>query len=460
MPESITEQQRRITLIMVLINAFTTPLMLSAVNVALPHIAKSLTLDAVVLSWVPMAYLMASAMFLFLFGRLADVYGCKRIFLIGTFCVLISSLLAAFSTNAVEMISARFFQGVSAAMLYATQIAIVTSIYPPKKRGRVVGLTVSMIYLGLSFGPLLGGILIDQFGWRSSFVLHIPLAILVLLIGVLKVPGEWLAEGETKIDLFGALIYAAAIALFCVGVTRLPDSEAYLLIGLSVLTLLLFIKLQYSLETPLLNVKLFFSNKAFSFSCAASLIMYTSTFANVVLISLYLQYLKGYSATATGTIMMIQPLTMALFSPLAGKLSDRIEPRIISSIGMCITLCGLLILSILNSDSSLLQIIFALLLTGLGFSFFSSPNVNAIMSSVEKRFYGSATAVMASMRIVGQLSSMVLVAMIFSIVIGNVEITPDYYPELQQSIRLTFLIACGLCVPGIVFSLARGPIRN
>jgi MFS family permease len=373
------------TLAMVLLNAFTTPLMLSAVNVALPKIALDLNLDAVSLSWIPMAYLMASAMFVLIFGCLADMYGRKRIFLIGTSSVILTSLIAAFSNSGELLIGARFLQGVSAAMLYATQVAIVSSVFPPQKRGHAIGLTVSAIYLGLAGGPLFGGYFIDIFGWRASFVFHIPLAIIVLIIGLLKVPGEWLAEEKGK---------------------------------------------------------------------------YTAIFANVVLISLYLQYIQGISASFTGVIMMTQPMTMAIFSPFAGRVSDHIEPRVIATIGMLITSLGLLMLANLSEMSTIFYIISALFVTGLGFSLFSSPNVNAIMGAVEKRNYGSATGSLATMRILGQMSSMVIVTLIFALMLGKVEIVPSNYAQLGNAISTIFIIAAVLCIPGMIFSLARGRMHN
>ena len=137
-PEKVSLQ--RSALVMVLLNAFTTPLMLSAANVALPSIAADLKLDAVVISWIPMAFLMASAMFVLVFGRIADMVGRKRIFLIGTACVIITSVIASLATNGTFLITARFLQGMSAAMLYATQVAIISSVFPPKQRGHAIGI--------------------------------------------------------------------------------------------------------------------------------------------------------------------------------------------------------------------------------------------------------------------------------------------------------------------------------
>jgi len=458
-----TEQQtplQRAALIMVLLNGFTTPLMLSAANVALPAIAVDLKINAVMLSWIPMAYLMASAMFVLIFGRLADMYGRKRIFMAGTVSVIITSLLAAISANGELLIAARFLQGVSAAMLYATQIAIVSSVFPPAKRGHAIGMTVSSIYLGLTCGPVIGGYLIDVAGWRASFVFHIPLAIIVLLIAVLKVPGEWLAEEKGEFDIKGAMIYSLSIVFLGIGVSTLPESTSFVLILLGMIGIFVFFKIARRTNHPIFDVSLFFTNRVFTLSCLASFILYTATFANVVLISLYLQYLKGMSASAAGLFMMIQPLTMAVFSPFAGKLSDRIEPRVLASTGMAMTAIGLLMLALLNGISSTIYLVTALVITGLGFSLFSSPNTNAIMSAVEKRYYGSASGSIATMRVLGQLGSMILVTLVFALIIGQVEIQPANYHNLQQAIHVCFMIAAALCLPGFILSLVRGRMHN
>jgi len=451
---------QRAALAMVLLNAFTTPLMLSAVNVALPQIALDLNLDAVTLSWIPMVYLMASAMFVLIFGRLADMYGRKRIFLIGTSSVILTSLIAAFSNSGEVLIGARFLQGISAAMLYATQIAIVSSVFPPHKRGHAIGLTVSTIYLGLAAGPLFGGYFVDVFGWRASFVFHIPFAVIVLIIGLLKVPGEWLAEEKGKFDVKGAMLYSISITVLCIGISIVPEFISIVCISVSILGMVIFYQHAGKTTYPIFDVSLFTTNRVFTFSCLASFIIYTAVFANVVLISLYLQYLKGISASFTGVIMMTQPMTMAIFSPLAGRLSDHIEPRVIATIGMFMTGLGLLMLANLSETSMMLYIVSALFVTGLGFSLFSSPNANAIMGVVEKRYYGSATGSLATMRILGQMSSMVIVTLIFALMLGKVEISQSNYAQLGNAISTIFIIAAVLCIPGMIFSLARGRMHK
>ena len=443
---------------MVLLNCFTTPMMLSAANVALPSIARDLNIHAVLLSWIPMAYLMASAMFVLIFGRLADMFGRKRIFIIGTISVIITSLIAAFSVNGPMLITARFLQGASAAMLYATQIAIVSSVFPQSQRGQAIGLTTSMIYLGLTCGPLFGGALIDHLGWRSAFIFHIPFAVIVLIIAIMKVPGEWCSDEKGSFDVIGAVTYSFSIVILCIGVSTLPHLASVAAIITGIAGMAVFFYMARMIAHPIFDVRLFFTNRVFTLSCLAAFIIYSATYANVVLISLYLQYLKGVTATTAGLIMMIQPMTMAVFSPFTGKLSDWVEPRIIATIGMIFTMAGLTMLAFINGTGSYYYLISALVITGLGFSLFSSPNSNAIMSAVEKRYYGSAAGSIATMRTLGQMNSMVLVTLIFALVIGQVEINPDNFPDLQRAITMCFSLTAILCIPGILFSLARGNV--
>ena len=455
-PSILENPMQRITLIMILLNAFATPVMLSAVNVAIPFIADDLSVNAVLLCWIPMAYLMASAMFVLIFGRIADMVGRKKIFLIGTTSVIVTSLIATLVDSGITLIAVRFLQGISAAMLYATQVAIISSIFPPAKRGYAIGLTVSAIYLGLTIGPLIGGYAVDLYGWRASFVVHLPLAIIALAIGILYVKDEWLSDVRGSFDLFGAILYMLSILILCFGVSYLPSVLSLILIFFSLFGFIFFFLFERKHIHPIFDTTLFFTNRVFTFSCLASLIIYTATFANVVQINLYLQYLKGFSATAAGMIVMCQPITMAIFSPIAGRLSDKFEPKYLSTVGMAITCCGLIMLSNLEIHSELNYLILSLVITGFGFSLFSPPNVNAIMGSVEKRFYGSATGAMATMRIVGQMFSMVLVTLIFALVIGSVDINQENYGALEDAIRIIFSISAILCIPGLYLSMARG----
>ena len=444
--------------LMVTLNAFSTPLMLSATNVALPAIAEKFSLSAVMLSWVPMAYLMASAMFILIFGRVADLFGRKRVFLIGTLAVIASSLFTALSSNVEMLLLGRFLQGVSAAMLYATQIAIISSVFPPDQRGKAIGLVVSAVYIGLAAGPLLGGVATDWFGWRANFLLHIPLALLVVYIGITKVNEEWLGE-KSPLDLLGAALFSLTIVLLCLGITSYSPAWGLSALALFLLSLAMFVKHVRSIANPIWDVRLFLSNSVFTRSCGASLIMYTATYANVVLLSLYLQQIKLLSASQAGVILMIQPISMALLAPISGKLSDRIEPRLLATVGMVLTALGLCFLATLSAGSQLATTALALAMTGIGFSLFSAPNTNAIMGSVEKRDYGSASGAVATTRILGQLASMVLVSFAMSWMLGERQADASNSLALQQAIQLSFSIAAALCCVGIYLSITRGKVH-
>jgi len=447
---------RRTTILMVMLSSLATAMMLAAVHVALPGIADDLHVDAVTLSWVPTAYLLASAACVLAFARIADMYGRKRVFLVGTVIVILASMLAAAAPNIALVLLGRALQGVGAAMLFATQIAIISSVYPPAERGAAIGYSISAVYFGLAGGPLLGGWLIELTSWRAAFIAHLPLSLAVLGLGLTRLPVEWRMDERGDFDVAGAVLYALGIVILMFGLSRLPSVHGAALIAAGGLLLWLFFRHEHGHPHPIFEVELFYTNRVFTLSCLASLVMYTATFANVMLVSLYLQYLQGVTPATAGMIMMTSPLVMAVLSPLAGKLSDRIEPRVIASLGMAVTTVGLFMLAMLEAASSLALVVGCLMTTGLGFSLFSSPNANAIMSAVDRGAYSRASGAMSVMRVVGQLTSMGLVATAMAVWLGPVRITPAVYGELGRAISACFGMGAVLCGVGIALSLARG----
>lgn len=449
----------RAAVLMVMLNSVATAMMLSAVNVALPEIADGLGIDAVTLSWIPMSYLMASAACVLAFGRLADMHGRKRIFLLGTVGVIVSSIVAAFAVDAATLIAGRFVQGIAAAMLYATHIAIISSVYPPARRGAAIGYTVSAIYVGLAAGPLAAGWLVELVSWRVTFLVHLPLALAALWIGVYRLPLEWKADDRGEFDALGAALYAVGIVVLMAGLARLPRPAGVAMLLAGAAGLWVFVRHEQRHPHPIFDVALFFTSRVFTLSCLASLVMYTTTFANIVLVSLYLQYLKAEPPGTTGMIMMAQPVMMAIFSPLAGRLSDSVEPRVIASLGMGLTAISLACFATFDAATPIVAVIGCLAATGLGFSLFSSPNANAIMGAVERSAYARASSVMSVMRVVGQMTSMGLVAMIFALMLGPVTLGPDVYPQLGRAISTCFGLGAGLCLIGAGLSLARGQMH-
>lgn len=450
---------QRTALVTMVVSSFALPLMLSAVNVALPSVAQALRMDAVTLSWVQLIFLTCSAATVLSFGRLADLLGRKRVFEWGIRTLIVASLLAAFAETAQWLLFARAIQGLSAAMVYSTHIAILTSVYPPEQRGKAIGTLVAAVYFGLTCGPLLGGWLIQSWGWQAAFLAHLPLTLLVMLFGLPRLKGEWRAESPGRFDRTGALLYGGSVVLLMWGGASLPGLWGVCGVVAGMAGLVVFFRHQHGREEPLLDVRLFYTNRVFALSSLASLLMYATTYSTLVLVSLYLQYIKALEPLEAGLVMLAQPAVSTVISPLAGRLSDRAEPRIIASLGVAVTALGLWMLSLLSAASNLWEAIACLLITGLGFSLFSSPNANAIMSGVPRSLYGTAGGVVATMRILGQLASMGLVATVFALTMGRVEITPQTYPALEHALETSFLLAAIICLLALACSLARGRLH-
>ena len=225
-------------------------------------------------------------------------------------------------------------------------------------------------------------------------------------------------------------------------------------------TLLVFVRLELHTLSPVFEVRLFSKNKLFAFSSLAALINYAATFAVTFLLSLYLQYIKGLDPRTAGAVLVAQPVIMAIFSPLAGRLSDRVEPRLISSAGMGLTALGLFSFALVGTETGIQTIISILIMLGFGFALFSSPNMSAIMGSVDKKFFGIASGTVATMRLLGQMISMAIAMVVFAVFIGRVEINPSNYELFLKSVRFSFMIFAILCVIGIFFSFTRGELRN
>ncbi len=448
-----------VVLLVATMASFLFPFMLSAVNIALPVLGKELSLDAVTLGWIATAYLLSSATFLVPFGRIADMYGRKKIFTCGIVIFTISSFLAGIASSATMLISFRVLQGIGASMLAGTAVALLTTVYPASERGKVLGINVAATYTGLSLGPVLGGILTQHLGWRSIFFINVPLGLIVIGIVLWKLKGEWTGAKGEKFDFAGSIIYGLAIVALVYGFTLLPAMLGVWLIVGGAVGLSAFIRREMKIKSPLLDISLFRDSRAFTFSNLAALIIYSATFAVSFLISLYLQYVKGFNPEHAGLILVAMPAMQAIFSPLAGRFSDRIEPRIIASIGMALLTVGLAVFIFLNEKTSLGLIIGNLTLMGFGFALFSSPNTNAVMSSAPKAAYGVASATLATMRQVGMVFSMGLAMLMFALYIGRVQITPEYYPLFQESMKTSFIIFAILCFSGIFASLARGKVR-
>ena len=448
---------RRAAVTVSVLSGFITPFMGSAVNVALPAIAEEFGLDLVALNWVATAYLLAAGMFLLPFGRLADIYGRKRVFVLGMLLYAVTSSLAASATTGLFFIMCRALQGVAGAMVFGTGMAILSSVYGPGERGKMLGLNVAAVYIGLSVGPPVGGLLTQSLGWHVIFWLMVPVSLAVAAIAWKGLQGEFAGAKGESFDAPGMVSYAAALLLLLLGFSRFPHAVGVVLAAAGVLCLVLFLKRELRIPEPLLDLRLLRNNRVFLFSNLAALANYSATTAVGFLLSLYLQYIHGLSPRDAGLTLMIQPLVMATLSPFAGRISDRVEARLVASFGMAMSVAGLSMLVFLTAAATPLGFVaVCLVVLGTGFALFSSPNTNAVMGSVGRRDMGVASATLGTMRLVGQMMSMALTLVVMAALLHGQKVTPEVFPRFMLSLRVTFGISAVLCVAGVFASLARG----
>ena len=443
---------RGVILIIVTIGTFLNPFTGSSINLALPLIGEEFAIDAIMLSWIPAAYLLSTAMFLLPAGMLGDIIGRARVFSTGTLVYTTASLLAFFSPNAPSLLACRFLQGIGGAMLYATAVAIIAELYPPGERGRAVGINVMAVYGGMTLGPFIGGILTQFFGWRSIFFITVILGCVVLFY-VRKFPSFLNEKRRDTFDYHGAALSAVALVFFFTGVSGIPSPAAFCLILLSGGVFVLFYHVETKKSSPLFPITLLASNRTFSFSNLAALINYSATFAVTFLMSLYLQVVRGMSPAAAGSILLIQPFIQMIIAPVAGRLSDKTDPSKLASFGLLISSSGLLGLALLGSSTPLSWVVLSLVLLGCGLGLFSTPNTTIIMGSVEREHYGLASSLLATMRNTGMMLSMGIVMIIFALLLGSSAITPEVSDGFLASMHLIFLVFFILTILGAVISL-------
>ncbi|OGV63467.1 MAG: hypothetical protein A2498_09240 [Lentisphaerae bacterium RIFOXYC12_FULL_60_16] len=443
-------------LTVVVLSSFLVPFMMAALNIALPSIGNDLELDAVMLGWVATTYLLTAAVLLLPCGRAGDLYGRRIVFLYGMGTYTVGSFLSSLAPGILSLLTARIIQGIGGAMVFSTGTAILISAVAPRNRGRALGWNVAAVYLGLSLGPVLGGIIAHDLGWRWIFGLNAGAGLLATLLTIRCLHDNTAEAVGKRFDFTGAGIYGWGLITFLYGCTRISDPVGPLCILVSILSGIYFVRHELHTASPLLDIRLVRTNLPFLLSNTAALIHYAATAGLGFILSLYLVNIRGFTPRDAGWIMIAQPVMMTLFSPLAGRWSDRIPPWKLASLGMSLTAIGLGTFCILQPDTPLWSIMTGLGILGFGFALFSSPNTHAIMGSVEPRHYGMASGILASMRSIGQMTSMAIVMMILTLVMGRGKTVLEAPEQFGRSARIACAVFSALCVAGLFASLARG----
>ncbi|WP_333582822.1 MFS transporter [Methanoculleus bourgensis] len=445
---------RRFILVLITIATFLNPFTGTAINLALPVIGTEFSADATTLAWVSSAYLLASVIFLLPAGKLGDSRGKVTVFMAGIVVYTAGAILTIFTPTIGTLLVFRFLQGIGGAMIYANSVALITHLYPAGERGYAIGLNITAVYAALSLGPFLGGILTQFFGWRSIFVVTALIAAPVLFSAD-KFPAFLNDRHREDFDIPGLVLSSALILCLFLGLAKATTPTGLALLAAALLLGVAFYRVERRHPSPLLPVSLLASNRVFASSNLAALINYSATYAVGFLLSLYLQYIRGYEPAAAGTLLLVQPVIQIFVAPVAGRLADRIRPGLIAAGGLALSAACLFGLAALSETTPVAAIIVILAVLGVGVGLFSSPNTTAVMGSVGKRYYGSASAMVAMMRSLGMMMSMGLVLVVFAVIMGSTVVTPAIFPEFLASMNLIFLVFAVLSILGVFLSLRK-----
>jgi EmrB/QacA subfamily drug resistance transporter len=459
---------RRAVLIVTTVSSFLTPFMGSSVLVALPAIGGEFGMSAASLPWIAQAYLLATAAVILPLGRLADIGGRNRLFRAGLVLFTLVSILMAAAPSAAVLIACRAIQGAGSAMIFCAGLPILLAVYPPEERGKVLGINVAAVYLGLSLGPVLGGLLVQHAGWRSLFGFTAALGAGTLWLAFAKLRGEWAPARGEPYDAAGAALYGAGILALGLSFALLPrgtiegaaGAGGWGLLAAGAAALAAFARRSLRAAHPLVDLKLFRGNPVFVFSNLAALIHYAATAAVGLLLSLYLQHVRGLPPQEAGLVLLAQPALMTLFSPLAGRLSDRLQPRVVASVGMAAAAVMLGAFAFVTAETPAWAIAAGLAALGVGYAFFSAPNSNAVLGAAPPDAHGVASAILSTMRLAGHVLSLGAATLILGLHLGDAPLRPENRPQLLDALHTAFPLLAAICVLGVIASCVRGNVKR
>jgi DHA2 family methylenomycin A resistance protein-like MFS transporter len=396
----------------------------SVVNLAVKQIGADLDTSVTTLQWVVDAYNLVYASLLLTAGTLADLYGRRRIFALGIALFTLGSLVCGFAPNAIVLVAGRAVAGLGAALEVPTSLAILAVAYPDtKKRTRALGVWASCNGLAFIIGPTVGGVLVDTVGWRSIFLVIIPLCVAALVLTMTSVPESSDPKGRT-LDLPGQVLAIAALGALSLGVIEGPR-WGWLSIGsavsfaTSIVTAMLFLRRQaadpHGALVPLPMLK----NRVFSACLGVAMGMTFGMYAMLFLTPLYLQSVRGDSALLAGIELLPMSVTFVVVSQLSGKIANSFGPRLPMTAGMAMMGTGLFMLALIPLNDSLVLIETALLVIGCGLGLNTGP-VNAVaVANVPAGRSGTASGLVNTARMVGATLGIAVLGAVFAMYAGG-----------------------------------------
>ncbi|MEZ4770104.1 MAG: MFS transporter [Caldilineales bacterium] len=432
------------------------------VNVALPTMVADFATNFPTIQWVVLAFLLGLSVLMLSVGRLADMLGKKRIFLLGLVIFTAGSALCGLSPTVYALIAARLVQSVGAAMLLALGVAIVTETWPSEERGKALGFSAGVISLGIVVGPTAGGLIISALSWHWIFFVNVPLGLLALLAVWRYVPPLKPKASHERFDFLGAAVFAVGLLALLLGLTvgqavGFRDPRMLALFGLAVVALALFVAIERRVRFPMVDLNLF-RNLQFSLNLATGALTFVAIAAVVFLLPFYLELALGLPVSQVGILMASTPLVLAVLGPLSGSLSDRFGTRPVSVIGLAILALGYLVASTMDASTTPVGFILRMLLIGIGMGVFQSPNNSAIMGAAPRNRLGIASGMLSITRTLGQTAGIALLGALFATLLtvyaGQPTDVSAASPEvIANALHDQFLLVAGLIGIGLVLSL-------
>ncbi|MCF0227106.1 MAG: MFS transporter [Methanobrevibacter sp.] len=424
----------------------------TAVMIAIPTISNEFGMSNIVQNWINTIYLLAIVVFTIPAGQISAKYGLKKTMVIGLIVFTITSAIIMFSSSQDMFLILRIFQAIGASFLTVASTALLVSAFKAENRGKALGINVIGIFLAACLSPIIGGFLNNSYGWRSIFLVTLPFLVVCLILLITKINKEWKTLEDVSIDIKGIILCSVGILLFVFGFTTLNLPFGFILVILGILVLVLFYFVERNMEHPVFNVNLF-KNPKFLTSNIATLCAFFALSAILTIVNYHLQYIRGFNSQEAGFIILIAPVVQVVLSPIAGRMSDKINPQKLAAVGATIGGVGIAIIATVSNGTPIEVLMLAFFLLGLGFGLFSSPNTNAIMGSVPKKETSMASASYSTVRVVGQTMSMGTFTFIFSIIMGNVAIVPSNFHLLVLSSQITATICAIVCFVSAIVSV-------
>lgn len=448
-------KDQKTALFVAMVTSFMAPFMSSALNLSITDISTEFNAPAGISTWVVNAYTLSTAAFSACMGSLADLRGRRQMILVGCVAFAATSALCALSTNIYLLIAFRFLTGISAAVVLAANVPLMLLYFAPQVKGRMLGISVSSVFVGIALGPTLGGVLNDTLGWRAIFALGIVLSVLAFVFCLrLKDDSQ---DAPVSFDHRGNTLFVIAIVLLMLGLTELATQQwGPFVLVVGVLVLIVFVLFEWRCEHPMIHVRLFAESRAYGFSNLATMLNFAAVFAVAYTMAIYLQNVKGLDAAVAGLLLVVQPLAQVVLAPVSGRLSDRFAPAAIATAGVALCTCSLGMLLTLSADTPLWFIVIALIVLGIGLGTFSAPNNNAILSCVDRSHYSEANATVSTMRGIGQTTSLALASTMLSSSLGST-IFSESDPQVLSAAIAQVMLACFVLS---ILTIAASLVRN